>query len=75
MVIPTRSPFENSFTVGVLFSLYSLLYTNYIAERGYGKVDKQRIPLTDNEIIEEQLGKYGYDYLWACNVWHLLIYV
>jgi len=30
------------------------------AERGYGKVDKQRIPLTDNEIIEEHLGKYGY---------------
>ena len=31
-----------------------------IYKRGYGKVDKQRIPLTDNEIIEEQLGKYGY---------------
>ncbi|KAJ4349877.1 60S ribosomal protein L7 [Didymosphaeria variabile] len=30
-----------------------------IYKRGYGKVDKQRIPLTDNEIIEEQLGKYG----------------
>lgn len=30
-----------------------------IAERGYGKVDKQRLPLTDNEIIEENLGKYG----------------
>jgi large subunit ribosomal protein L7e len=29
------------------------------AERGYGKVDKQRLPLTDNEIIEENLGKYG----------------
>jgi len=28
-------------------------------ERGYGKVDKQRLPLTDNEIIEENLGKYG----------------
>lgn len=34
--------------------------TDPVAERGYGKVDKQRIPLTDNEIIEEQLGKYGY---------------
>lgn len=33
--------------------------TNPIAERGYGKVDKQRLPLTDNEIIEENLGKYG----------------
>ncbi|KAF2444789.1 60S ribosomal protein L7 [Karstenula rhodostoma CBS 690.94] len=30
-----------------------------IYKRGYGKVDKQRLPLTDNEIIEEQLGKYG----------------
>jgi len=30
-----------------------------IYERGYGKVDKQRLPLTDNEIIEENLGKYG----------------
>ena len=28
-------------------------------ERGYGKVDKQRVPLTDNEIIETNLGKYG----------------
>ncbi|KAI1384869.1 60S ribosomal protein L7 [Hypoxylon trugodes] len=30
-----------------------------IYKRGYGKVDKQRIPLTDNAIIEENLGKYG----------------
>ncbi|KAI0910316.1 ribosomal protein L30, ferredoxin-like fold domain-containing protein [Ustulina deusta] len=30
-----------------------------IYKRGYGKVDKQRIPLTDNAIIEESLGKYG----------------
>jgi len=30
-----------------------------IYKRGYGKVDKQRIPLTDNQIIEESLGKYG----------------
>jgi large subunit ribosomal protein L7e len=36
-----------------------LLETNSYAERGYGKVDKQRLPLTDNEIIEENLGKYG----------------
>jgi large subunit ribosomal protein L7e len=35
------------------------LNTNSIVERGYGKVDKQRLPLTDNEIIEENLGKYG----------------
>lgn len=30
-----------------------------IYKRGYGKVDKQRIPLSDNQIIEEHLGKYG----------------
>ncbi|KAF2268042.1 60s ribosomal protein-like protein l7 [Lojkania enalia] len=30
-----------------------------IYKRGYGKVDKQRIPLTDNEIIEKNLGQYG----------------
>ena len=29
-----------------------------IYKRGYGKVDKQRIPLTNNAIIEEKLGKY-----------------
>lgn len=30
-----------------------------IYKRGYGKVDKQRLPLTDNEIIEQNLGMYG----------------
>ncbi|KAH8732174.1 ribosomal protein L30, ferredoxin-like fold domain-containing protein [Phaeosphaeriaceae sp. PMI808] len=30
-----------------------------VYKRGYGKVDKQRLPLTDNEIIENNLGKYG----------------
>ncbi|KIV89913.1 60S ribosomal protein L7 [Exophiala mesophila] len=30
-----------------------------IYKRGYGKVDKQRIALTDNQIIEDTLGKYG----------------
>lgn len=30
-----------------------------IYKRGYGKIDKQRIPLTDNALIEESLGKYG----------------
>ncbi|KAF2687137.1 60S ribosomal protein L7 [Lentithecium fluviatile CBS 122367] len=30
-----------------------------IYKRGYAKVDGQRIPLTDNEIIEQHLGKYG----------------
>jgi large subunit ribosomal protein L7e len=30
-----------------------------IYKRGYGKIDKQRIPLTDNQLIEANLGKYG----------------
>jgi len=30
-----------------------------IYKRGYGKVNKQRIPLTDNAIVEEHLGQYG----------------
>jgi large subunit ribosomal protein L7e len=34
-------------------------HANPFEERGYGKVDKQRLPLTDNEIIELNLGKYG----------------
>ncbi|KAF9053191.1 ribosomal protein L30, ferredoxin-like fold domain-containing protein [Panaeolus papilionaceus] len=29
-----------------------------IYKRGYGKVDKQRIPLTNNQVIEQALGKY-----------------
>jgi large subunit ribosomal protein L7e len=30
-----------------------------IYKRGYGKIDKQRIPLTDNALIEANLGQYG----------------
>lgn len=30
-----------------------------IYKRGYGKVNKNRLPLTDNSVIEEVLGKYG----------------
>ncbi|KAJ6015608.1 60S ribosomal protein L7 [Penicillium herquei] len=37
-----------------LKSVRELLY-----KRGYGKVDKQRVALTDNQMIEENLGKYG----------------
>ena len=29
-----------------------------IYKRGYGKVNKQRIPLANNSVIEEALGKY-----------------
>lgn len=37
-----------------LKSVRELLY-----KRGFGKVNRQRIPLTDNAIIEENLGKYS----------------
>lgn len=30
-----------------------------IYKRGYGKIDKQRIALTDNQLVENTLGKYG----------------
>lgn len=30
-----------------------------VYKRGHGKVDKRRIPLTDNTIVEETLGKKG----------------
>ncbi|EIW69925.1 hypothetical protein TREMEDRAFT_73661 [Tremella mesenterica DSM 1558] len=30
-----------------------------IYKRGYAKIDGQRIPITDNQIIEKQLGKHG----------------
>merc|ERR1711976_89538 len=30
-----------------------------VYKRGFGKVDGRRLPLTDNAMIEQQLGKYG----------------
>ena len=30
-----------------------------IYKRGYGKINKQRIPLTDNQLIEDHLSKFG----------------
>jgi large subunit ribosomal protein L7e len=36
-----------------LKSIRELIY-----KRGYGKVNHQRLPLTSNAVIEEQLGKY-----------------
>lgn len=30
-----------------------------IFKRGYGRVDKKKAPLTDNNLIERELGKYG----------------
>lgn len=53
-----RSLSGNSSTVSVVEPVFATALTT-TAERGYGKVDKQRIPLTDNEVIEQNLGKYG----------------
>ena len=36
-----------------LKSIRELVY-----KRGYGKVDKQRVPLSDNRVIEQTLGKH-----------------
>jgi len=33
--------------------------TELVYKRGFGKVNKQRIALTDNSIVEKTLGKYG----------------
>jgi large subunit ribosomal protein L7e len=33
--------------------------SDLIYKRGYGRVNKQRIPLSNNSIIEKNLGKYG----------------
>lgn len=33
--------------------------SSLVYKRGYGKATGNRIPLTDNSIIEEQLGKHG----------------
>lgn len=33
--------------------------SDLIYKRGYGKVDKQRVPLTNNKIINDNLGKFG----------------
>jgi len=35
------------------------LIKKLVYKRGYGKVNGSRIPLTDNSIIEESLGKFG----------------
>lgn len=43
----------SSFREPNLKSVRELIY-----KRGYGKVDKQRITLTNNGVIEESLGKY-----------------
>ncbi|KAF6153511.1 hypothetical protein GIB67_027378 [Kingdonia uniflora] len=33
--------------------------TELVYKKGYGKVDKQKVPLTDNNIIEQALGKFN----------------
>merc|ERR1711998_201354 len=43
-----------SYGYPTLKSVRDLIY-----KRGYGKVNKNRIPLNDNAVVEEGLGKYG----------------
>jgi 60S ribosomal protein uL30 len=33
--------------------------SDLIYKRGYGRVEKQRIPLSENSVVEKSLGKYG----------------
>jgi large subunit ribosomal protein L7e len=39
-----------------------------VYKRGYAKVDGQRIPITDNAVIEKLLGKYGIICEWSGSV-------
>merc|ERR1711975_165973 len=43
-----------SYGYPTLKSVRDLIY-----KRGYGKVNKQRLPLNDNAVVEKGLGKYG----------------
>merc|ERR1711918_117145 len=43
-----------SFGYPSLKSVRDLIY-----KRGFGKINKQRLPLNDNAVVEEGLGKYG----------------
>ncbi|CAN1306534.1 60S ribosomal protein L7-4, partial [Linum perenne] len=47
-------PFHCSVSYPNLKSVKELIY-----KRGFGKLDKQRIPLTENAIVEKGLGKFG----------------
>ncbi|KDR81756.1 hypothetical protein GALMADRAFT_207169 [Galerina marginata CBS 339.88] len=49
--VPTR-------TIAVISEPNLKSVRELIYKRGYGKVDKQRIPLANNSVIEESLGKY-----------------
>ncbi|PWZ52468.1 60S ribosomal protein L7-2 [Zea mays] len=39
--------------------ILQLLRLRQIYKRGYGKLNKQRIPLSNNQVIEEDLGKHN----------------
>merc|ERR1719473_2422655 len=47
----------NQMNIGV-FMKVSKAATEML-KRGYGKINKQRIPLNDNAVVEKGLGKYG----------------
>ncbi|KAL9991638.1 putative ribosomal protein L7/L30 [Helianthus debilis subsp. tardiflorus] len=61
----TSSRFVSVIYLIIVKYLYFFRYPNLksvkelIYKRGYGKLNKQRIPLTDNSIVEQGLGKHG----------------
>ena len=50
----SREKMNFYFSYPNLKSVRELIY-----KRGYAKVNKQRVPITDNSIIEKELGKFG----------------
>ena len=50
----TQTIYSNNIYFCAIVKVKELIY-----KRGYGKVNKQRIPLTENAIIEANLGKHG----------------
>lgn len=54
-----NSTIEPFFTLDLQYSEPNLkTVRELIYKRGYGKVDKQRVPLSNNQVIEAALGKY-----------------
>lgn len=55
-----QCPYLEFFPTVVLFRYPNLKSVReLIYKRGYAKVDRRRIPITENSIIEASLGKYG----------------
>lgn len=63
LTLPTGAYSSSCFTLPTHISFPSEPNLKSVREliykRGYGKVDRQRIPLSNNQVIEEALGKYN----------------